>query len=208
MPDFENKNIPLPGKHEGAHKDIEANIETTTVEEAKSLFIAVKQRLLDVNSWDKLCGKASAEFTLTDSKGQQVDGPPQVGFHFKIDVPGPGSGTGGGFDWVQVEAIEEGSDVSQDREFIVMRVRPATNPYTPETDVAHFFSERATSSFLVMRENNTVTAAVLARNEVANTTNNTSLIDKLRNAVVGMGAALGLSNPQWKSLVNGLLGKD
>ena len=59
-----------------------------------------------------------------------------------------------------------------------------------------------------MRENNTVTAAVLARNEVANTTNNTSLIDKLRNAVVGTGAALGLSNPQWKSLVNGLLGKD
>ena len=206
MPDFEDKNIPLPGKHNGSHKDIEATTEANNVEEAKSLFIKVKRRLLDVNKWNKLCGKGSAEFTLTDAKGRQVDGPPEVGFHVKIDIPGPGSGTGDGFDWVQVEAIEEGHE-EQDREFIVMRVRPSANPYTTDKDVAHFFSDSATSSFLVMRENKTVTAAVLARNEIANT-NNTSLIDKLRNAVVGIGAALGLSNPQWKSLVNGLLGKN
>lgn len=58
-----------------------------------------------------------------------------------------------------------------------------------------------------MREKNTVTAAVLGRNEVANTTDSTSVLDKLRNAVVGISAALGMSNPQWNSLVNGLLGK-
>jgi hypothetical protein len=208
MPDFENKNIPLPEKHDGSHKDIEATTEANTVEEAKSLFIKVKRRLLDVNNWNKLCGKASADFTLTDANGRQVDGPPEVGFHFKIDVPGPGSASGDGFDWVQVEAIEEGHEVEQDREFIVVRVRPSTNPYTTDKDVAHFFSDSATSSFLVMRENNTITAAVLARNEIANTTNNTSMIDKLRNTVVGIGAALGLSNPQWKSLVNGLLNKN
>lgn len=207
MSDFENKQIPVPGKHEGAHTDIEAKSEAATVEEAKRLFETVKGRLLDVNNWHKLSGAASATFTLTDSKGHPVEGPPQVGFHIKIDVPGPGSGTGEGFDWVQLEVIEDGNDVALEREFIVMRVRPASNPGTSDAEVAHFFSDKATSNFLVMREKNTVTAAVLGRNEIPNTTNNASLLDKLRNAVIGTGAALGMSNPQWKSLVNGLLDK-
>jgi hypothetical protein len=207
MSDFENNLIPLPEKQEGEHKDLEAKSETSTVEEAKGLFEQAKSRLLDVNNWEKLCGAASAEFNLTNATGQQVEGPPQTGFHFKINVPGPGSRTGDGFDWVRVEAIEEGTDVQRDREFIMMRVRPSSNPKTSDTDVAHFFSDKATSTFLVMREKHIVTAAVLGRNEVANTTDNTSLLDKLRNAVVGISAALGMSNPQWKSLVNGLLGK-
>jgi hypothetical protein len=104
-----------------------------------------------------------------------------------------------------VEVIEEGNDEQLDREFIMMRVRPASNPQASDPGVAHFFSNKATSNFLVMREKNVVTAAVLGRNEIPNTAGNTSLFDKLRNAVVGIGAALGLSNPQWKSLVNGIL---
>jgi hypothetical protein len=163
---------------------------------------------LDINNWDKLSGAASARFTLTDAAGRPVEGPPQVGFHIKIDVPGPGSGKGDGFDWVQLEIIEDGNDAALDREFIVMRVRPASNPGTSDKEVAHFFSDKATSNFLVMREKNAVTAAVLGRNEIPNTTDNTGLLDKLRNAVVGIGAALGMSNPQWKSLVNGLLDKN
>ncbi len=207
MSNFESKQIPLPEKEEGMHKDIDAQTITDTVEEARQLFKVVKSRLLDVNNWDKLCGAASAEFTLTDADGKKVEGKPEVGLFFKIDVPGPGSRTGGGFDWVKVEAIEENNEVNDDREFIIIRVRPSDNPTTTDKDVAHFFSDKATSNFLILREKNTVTAAVLGRNEVANTDQSTGLLDKLRNAVVGISAALGISNPQWKSLVNGLLGK-
>jgi hypothetical protein len=207
MSDLENKQIPIPEKVEGTHKDIESKIRTAIVEEAKQLFEVVKSRLFDINNWNKLCGAASAEFTLTDAKGQRAEGPPAVGFYFKIDVPGPGSETGDGYDWVQVEAIEENKDVAEDREFVIMRVRPSGNPETSDSKVAHFFSEKATSNFLVLREKNVITAAVLGRNEVANTTEATSIIDKLRNAIVGISAAVGMSNPQWKSLVNGLLGK-
>ena len=207
MSNFESKNIPLPEKEEGVHKDIEEQTTTDTVDEARQLFEVVKSRLLDVNNWDKLCGAASAEFTLTDADGKKVEGKPKVGLFFKIDVPGPGSRTGDGFDWVKVEAIEENQEVKEDREFILIRVRPSDNPTTTDKDVAHFFSDKATSNFLVLREKNTVTAAVLGRNEVANTDQSTGLLDKLRNAVVGISAALGISNPQWKSLVNGLLGK-
>ncbi len=208
MSDTENKQIPLPEKEEGAQKDIEAKVETGTVEEAKKLFERAKKRLLYVNDWDKICGKASAVFTITDEEGQEVEGTPKVGFHFKIDIPAPGTKTGEGFDWVRVEAIEENENVNEDSEFLVMRVRPSSNPSTAGNDVAHFFSDKATSNFLVLREKNVVTAAVLGRNEVANTKNTTGLLDKLRNAIVGTGAAGGLSNPQWKSLVNGVLGKE
>jgi hypothetical protein len=205
MSDLESKELPLPEKVEGAQKDIEAKEELNTIDEAKQLFETAKRRLLNVNNWDKICGTASAVFRLTNESGSEVEGEPKVGYHFKIDIPAPGGVTGKGFDWVKVEAIEE--DIKDDKEFLLMRVRPSDNPLIESDDVAHFFSDKATSNFLVMRETNVVTAAVLGRNEVPNTKETESLFDKIRNAVVGTGALAGLSNPQWKSLVNGVLGK-
>lgn len=208
MTELENKEIPLPEKEEGTQKDIEAQKKTSTVEEAKQLFEAAKSRLLNVSSWDKICGKASAVFKLTDEHGNEVEEEPKVGYHFKIDIPAPGSKAGRGFDWVRVEAIEENQNKNEDREFLIIRVRPSDNPLTNSNDVAHFFSDKSTSNFLVLREKNVVTAAVLGRNEIANTEATTGLLDKLRNAVVGTGAVGGLSYPQWKGLVNGVLGKE
>lgn len=207
MSDIENQQIPLPEKEEGAQKDIEAKEETSTLEEAKQLFADAKNRLLQVNNWAAICGKGSAEFAVTGENGKEVEGVPKVGYHFKIDIPAPGNKTGEGFDWVKVEAIEEHKDADKDSEFIVMRVRPSRNPLTPDDKVAHFFSDKSTSNFVVMREKKVVTAVVIGRNEVANTDNKISFFDKIRNAVVGTGSAGGLSHPQWKSLVNGLLNK-
>jgi len=206
MSKIENK-IPLPEKEEGSQKDIEAKEKMATVEEAKQLFEAAKNRLLQVNYWDKICGKASAVFKLTDQKGQEIEDTPKVGNHFKINIPAPGISAGEGFDWVRVEAIEENKDEINDTEYLLMRVRPSENPLKSGEEVAHFFSDKATSNFVVLREKNVVTAAVLGRNEVANTNAVSNLFDKIRNAVVGTGAVGGLSYPQWKSLVNGLLDK-
>lgn len=207
MSKLENK-IPLPEKEEGSQKDIEAKVKTSAIEEAKQLFEVAKNRLLQVNQWDKICGKASAVFKLTDQKGEEIERCPKIGDHFKINIPAPGIKAGEGFDWVRVEAIEEDNDVINDSEYLVIRVRPSENPLGPNDEVAHFFSDKATSNFTILREKNVVTAAVLGRNEIANTSGVTSLLDKLRNAIIGTGAVGGLSDPQWKSLVNGLLGKD
>lgn len=202
----ENKQIPLPEKEEGSHKDFEAKEETATVEGAKKLFESAKERLLNVNRWNIICGEASATFRLTDEKGHEIDENPKVGYYFKIDIPAPGSKTGEGYDWVKVEAIEEKENQSEDSEFLAIRVRPSKNPLNTGDNVAHFFSDKSTSNFVVLREKNVVTAAVLGRNEVVNT-HAGSLLDKLRNVIIGTGAAGGFSNPQWKSLVNGLLSK-
>jgi hypothetical protein len=47
---------------------------------------------------------------------------------------------------------------------------------------------------------------VHGRNEKPNTEAN-AVIDKTRNTMVATGAIVGFSSAQWKSLVNGLLGK-
>lgn len=192
----------IPAQQTGASSDTDAAATFDSAEQAKAFFKVAKQRLVEVNHWQKWAGAATAQFQLTDAEGNDVARTVQEGDHFKIDIPGPGSGTGDGFDWVQVETIEE--TASGDGEHIAIQVRPATNPNNDRSDVAHFFSDEASSCFIVKRDGNTVTAAVHGRNEKPNTSAET-LMDKARNAAVATGAVAAFSKLQWKSLVTGLV---
>jgi hypothetical protein len=195
----------IPNQEEGAQSNTQASADFTSVEEAVSFYELVKQRLLAVNEWHSIAGPLTATFQLTDASGDEVSRTPQIGDHFKIDIPGPGPITGDGFDWVQIEEIEEAQE--GDTELASIRVRPATNPKNARHDVAHFFSDAATSCFLVERKGTTVTAGVYGRNEKPNT-DAEKLADKARNAAVATGAVTAFSKLQWKSLVNGLVKKD
>lgn len=195
----------IPEQKSGVETNTETSIELTTTEEAKTFYQKVKKRLLEVNRWYHWAGKLTADFKLTDRDGNEVDRSAEKEDHFRIDIPGPGSSTGDGYDWVQVEEIEETQ--KGDEQTIALRVRPATNPNNDNKDVAHFFSEEATSCFMVKRENNKVTAAVYGRNEKPNTHTET-FTDKARNTAIATGAITGFSKIQWKSLVNGLVKKE
>jgi hypothetical protein len=105
---------------------------------------------------------------------------------------------------VQIETIVELVDPNGPREQIVIRVRPTSHPGERGENVAHFFKEESTSSFVVERDQTTVKAAVYGRNEIPNTSTS-NVIDKVRNAVVALTAILGFSNVQWKNLTKGLL---
>jgi hypothetical protein len=191
----------IPEQEEGIQTNTESEIELATEEEARAFFQKAKDRLLHVNQWHNYAGAATADFQLTDAKGDPVSRAAQKGDHFKIDIPGPGTLTGDGHDWVQIEAIEEDDNCTG------IRVRPATNPNNERKDVAHFFHEKATSSFVVKRQGRKVIAGVYGRNEKPNT-NTETIVDKIRNATIASGAISGLSKLQWKSLVNGLVKKD
>ena len=188
----------LPPQQSGAETNTEHSVVAKNEAEAIKLFERAKQRLLNVNEWEKLCGAGSANFQLTDALGKDVKRPAQVQDHFKIDIPGPGTVTGQGYDWVQIEHIEEQDDS------LLMRVRPATNPRNEAGDVAHFFSDESTSNFMVKRTTNTVEAAVYGRNETPNTSAEKG-VDKARNTMVALSAMAGIAKIQWKSLVKGLL---
>lgn len=201
----------IPEQESGAKTDNKYSVTADSLNEARDLFNVVKERLQDVNNWHTRCGSSSAVFRLTDGNGNDVDRKVQLGDHFKISIPAPEivkkTDAGEGHDWVVVEAIEDKSNSYEKTESFAIRVRPADNPKIPDEDVAHFFKNDATSSFGVEREGNNITTHIHGRNEKPNTTPG-SVLDKARNALVALGAMAGLSNPQWKSLVKGLLEND
>lgn len=192
----------VPPQYEGSQTNTEAVETLPTESDAREFFDVVKNRLLNVNGWHDYAGKGTAAFQLTDAAGKEVERTAQKGDHFKIDIPGPGSVSGEGYDWVQIEEIAEVHNKEGDS--IAVRVRPATDPQNDRPDIAHFFNSEATSNFVVTRKGTEVKAAVYGRNEKPNTEAET-VVDKVRNTAVATGATSGFSNIQWKSLVTGLL---
>ncbi|MGV3529316.1 MAG: hypothetical protein ACO1OO_10510 [Flavisolibacter sp.] len=172
---------------------------------AKAFYATARERLLSVHNWGKIAGPLSADFSLTDDEGHVVVRPVQRGDRFRIDIPGPGSSAGEGYDWARVEDVKEASEERVDS--IAILVRPAQNPMADNEHVAHFFSSKSTSTFVVTREGAIVTAAIYDRNIEANEETK-HLPDKLRNAVVGLGAKHGISKLQWQALVDALLQRD
>jgi hypothetical protein len=192
----------IPSQESGSSLRAESSVELNSEEEAQSFFQIVKQRLLDVNNWKKFAGTFSANFELTDESGRKVDGEAKKGFYFRIDVPGPGTKSGEGYDWAQIEEIKTISEPGI--ESLAIRVRPAKKPLDNSPDISHFYSEQSTSTFTLTREGKKITIAVYDRNLKPNSEAEEG-IDKLRNVFVGSAGIAAFSKLQWKALTNGLL---
>jgi len=195
----------VPENHEiGGTINAESVAELDSREATIALFRKAQNRLFDVNNWQQIAGGALAHFQLTDASGKDIDGPVTEGCFFKIDIPGPGTEDGGGFDWVKVENISAYESV--DVESIGIRVRPAPNPTTGASETAHFYSSDSTSTFTVTREKTIVTAAVYDRNIKANKDTD-GVMDQVRNFLVGIAGKITGSKIQWKYLTDGLLNR-
>ena len=192
----------IPKQEQGSKMDAVSDAKFRDEIMAQEFYHIARMRLLEVYKWDEICGYASATFTLLDGQGQEVKRPAEEGDYFKINIPGPGSTAGEGYDYVRVEQIDEESSAGNQTTSI--RVRPCPNPLTEGDDVAHFFKDEATSTFMVSRIGTEVLAEVHGRNEMPNT-DAKGLVDKIRNTVVGLGAKIGLSFPQWKVLVRAIV---
>jgi hypothetical protein len=161
-------------------------------------------RLLTVGEWHNYAGPGSSRFCLTNNLGEEVTGFAVEGFLFNIDMPVPGSNAGDGLEWVMVERIEANEDAEAPEEFIAMTVRPVPDPRKTDTQTAHFYKDVSTSTFIVKRVGRTISASVHGRNETPNNSD-VDLHDKIRNTIVALTARIGMSGPQWKMLVKGLL---
>ncbi|HEX6181553.1 MAG TPA: hypothetical protein VFZ47_09935, partial [Chitinophagaceae bacterium] len=148
----------IPRQESGAAIDVSAHAAFQTTEDAKIFFQEARRRLLHINDWHKIAGNLSATFHLTDKDGKEIEGAAREGCYIKIDIPGPGTAAGMGYDWVLIESVESISTTGI--ESIGIRVRPVSNPMNGNQDVAHFYSAESTSSFTVTREDNKVTAAI------------------------------------------------
>ncbi|WP_316739174.1 hypothetical protein [Pedobacter aquatilis] len=184
----------------GTRMDVVEKREFGSEKLAKDFFKKYSKRLLEVNRWGAFAGLSA--FQLITNKGIRKQGQAVVGDFIRIDIPGPGSQNGRGYDWVIIEEIGEFN--SENSQVLAMRVRPCPHPLSKEEGVAHFLTAEATSTFLIRQKGNAVFSQEHGRNEIANTQQG-NLYDKGRNFAVGMAAKLGLSFPQWKSLLKGLI---
>ena len=126
----------------------------------------------------------------------------EKGDYLRINIPGPGSKQGDGYDWVLVEELKEIN--KETLQSVGFRVRPTENPFSEKKETAHFYSKEATSTFIIIREYSTLISWIVDRNLLPNT-DSSSVIDKVRDVVVGVSAIAGFSKVQWQGLADGLI---
>ncbi|MEH3112873.1 hypothetical protein [Pedobacter terrae] len=194
------KNDLVPQQLVGSQMDVVEERKLNSLIQAQEFFAAAEKRLLAVNEWGKISGLS--DFKVFTPEGKEAMRSAQKEDFIRIDIPGPGPLSGDGFDWVMVEEIK--SEHDGDQEMIGMCVRPCSSPLNQDKEVAHFLKDHAASTFIIRRDRIRVWAEEHGRNEQANVDDGT-LIDRARNLIVGFSAKLGLSYPQWKLLVKGLL---
>ncbi|QBR13572.1 hypothetical protein [Sphingobacterium sp. CZ-2] len=193
----------IPAQHEGKKMDIVESVDFQNETTAKEFFSEAKARLLSINKWFQVAELPASSFELLDASGQHSNEEPQEGDFIKIEIPGPGLKSTGGYDYVQIEQISVTSGIDQD--LITLTVRPSSQPNVEDDhETKHFFKNLATSTFQVRRVGNTVTANYYGRNELMNLRLD-SFMDRIRNLFVALGAKLGASSVQWEALVKGII---
>ncbi len=194
----------IPPPIEGRQIDASENLTLSSHEEAQRVYEEVKLRLLQVNRWYEYAKIPMASFTHLDENGEPTDARVKVGDYIQINIPGPGLRSTDGYDYVRVDHFDE---TEQDNiEVTTLTLRPAGDPFNSDNtdETKHFFKNLATSSLQIIRVDNNIQANYFGRNEVVND-EVSGISDKLRNLLVGAGAKMGASYPQWKSLLKGLV---
>jgi hypothetical protein len=193
---------PIPQQYEGKQLDLSAGRDFKDEESSRRFYQLVKRRLLRAFEWYDIAEIPAATFTLSDQHGEEILREMQVGDIIRIDIPGPGSPKGDGYDWVKVDKIDE--DHEEHGDLFSITLRPTSNPKESDEETAHFFTNLATSTFLVRRAGTHVEVEYHGRNELINDESE-GITDQLRNAVVGFAAKMGFSFSQWKSLIEGMV---
>lgn len=193
----------IPVQYTGEETETSAERQAANEQAAIAIFERAVSRLQNINEWGNLCGALSSDFQLVDKLGEEIDATASAGMYVRIDIPGPGNSVGKGYDWVLLEQMED-VQLNEHQQVFFIRARPTGHPLQKHAGTAHFLKEEATSSFVITRDGEEVTATVYGRNEVPNTDVDETK-DKIRNAVIGVGGAIGISKLQWKALVKSLI---
>ncbi|MBK1895770.1 hypothetical protein [Chryseobacterium paridis] len=200
------KQIPgVPVQERGGFHDTESQKNVGEPNLLAQNFDVLKKRFFSINEWQQYSGEGSAEFKLYNSAGVPVEGAPEIGYFIRIDIPGPGESEAKGFDWVEIINISH--HLSDHLEYFLITCRPSKIPGNVENNhIAHFYSSKATSTFMISKTDEQIKAAVYGRNESPNY--DARFIDKIRNIFIAVGGMMGTAKIQWKTLSDGLLDFD
>lgn len=193
------KKIPgIPEQKRGGFHDTETKKTYDNAEIVTEKFNILKERLFSVNQWKSYCREGFTDFKLYDAYGNHVERFCKIGDFVRIDIPGPGETEAKGYDWVQIISI-----FNEDNESIIT-CKPSMKPGKRKNfHIAHFYSEKASSSFRIVKGIDFIESGIYGRNETPNF--NASFLDILRNMVTAIGGMMGIAKIQWKRLSDGLL---
>jgi hypothetical protein len=113
----------------------------------------------------------------------------------KIKIPAPENKLGYGFDWVIVKKIR--TIKSKDVEAILLQMQPHFCPENLNRSTAHFYTDDASSNFILARKYKTVQFSIHGRNEIPNT-KKIGFLNSCRNFFVASGGIFGGSKLQWQ----------
>ncbi len=196
----------VPKNKAGKAVDLEQSITEESLQDAITVFRLAYSRVIYPAIWKNLAGVGTASFSIWRAGSSEVHRHVYVNDFLRIDIPGPGPTAGDGYDWVKVETLQENIIPHADESF-VMRLRACANPEKATAGTAHFFTEEATSTFILKRTGKTVTFSYHGRNEKPNTSD-VEPADKIRNKLVATSAVAGLSELQWTALLKGILQRE
>ena len=201
MEDFLHK---IPKNYQGNPVNLVETKVEENLEAALKCFERAKMRLLNPPIWHIIAGGLSAVFKIENSEDQTPERLLKDGDLMSINIHSPDAVLAGNFDWVQVKEITE-EKISEEEAYFLLRLEVAPNSNSKKKHIDHFFKKGASSSFVIHRNGNNISALYFGRNEEPNTEKENSILENVRNELVALSAIAAFSSLQWKALLNGLL---
>jgi len=193
----------IPKQISGNYQDIVKMQCSNTLLEASNNFKLLHKRLINVNNWHSLSTKVKSNYQLIDSRTAEFTEDLKIGNYLRIDIPGPGSPIGNGYDWTKIVDIESELE-NDDSPFFSFTVKPSPSPNSERENIAHFYDNNSSNTFIIRKIGTCIYAEIHGRNERENTSN-VPILDKVRNKAVALGGKIGLSDLNWMGLTEALL---
>lgn len=190
----------IPKHQKGTQKHFTTIRKFISADHAQLCYDHAISRLLNINHWNTISPAGEDTFRIMSAQLKQQRRKARLGDYVRIAMPAPANADGEGYDWVQVVTLKFSS--GKRKEQCLLTLQPCAMP--GHTNTAHFFSHAATSTFLLTRNGQTVSAEYYGHNEQPNT-DTSGIKTTVRNVAVAAGAMLGISDTLWKPLIEGLL---
>lgn len=185
----------VPQANKTVKQDIEHTVTAADRNDGQKLFFIGRNRLIDVNKWNKLCGSDSINFTLNDSHGNKTERTAEKNDLIRVEASLLENESQSD-EWVLIEEIDDKSDTDGPFESIALYLRPAPSPSARGEIISHFQDGEAASCLTLTRRNNVITVTVQGRNKKSGNNN-------LTNSIAG--AFEKISNGDWKNFLHGLI---
>lgn len=170
---------------------------------AEELYQDVVIRLKTVKEWHSYSDKVKAKFVIINpDTGVETD-EFEIGYLVRIEIPGPGTVSGNGFDWTKITNIQTNKN-RDDMAYFAMTLKPCSPPNANSDVIAHFYKEKSSNTFIIRKIGDCIYAEVHGRNETINISD-VPLMDSIRNIGINIGSKIGLGGLNWLALTEGLL---